>query len=231
MVTGEAVSLAVEVDGRRSLSAGLVTALGAACDSAEDRADRHAVILHVSGTPPGPPGQDVTVALVRKWELTLRRLERLPAATIAVASGECGGLALEAILATDYRIATPSVRLRMSAPARATWPGMGLHRLVRQAGGAAVRRAVLFGDPMSAAEAVAIGLIDELTTDMSAALAAATSLAQAIPGGELAIRRQLMQDALTVSFEEALGAHLAACDHALRQASAGGGPVTRRTVP
>lgn len=220
-MTGETASLVVRVDGGRSLSAGLVAALGAACDSAEDRADRNPVILHVSGTPAGPPDHDVTVALVSKWERVLRRLERLPAATIAVASGECGGLALEALLATDYRIATPSVRLRMPALARATWPGMGLFRLARQAGPAAIRRAVLFGDPISAAEAVAMGLLDELTTDTAAALAAAAALSEGIPGAELAIRRQLMQDALSVSFEDALGAHLAACDRALRQASAG----------
>jgi isomerase DpgB len=221
VVTGEAASLVVRVDGRHTLSAGLVAALGAACDSAEDRADRNTVILHVSGAPEGPPDDDVTVALVSKWERVLRRLERVPAATIAVASGECGGVVLEALLATDYRIATPSVRLRMPVLARATWPGMGVYRLARHAGTAAVRRAVLFGAPITAAEAVAMGLIDELTTETPGALAAAVELAEAIPGAELAIRRQLLHDAMTVSFEDALGAHLAACDRALRQAFAG----------
>jgi isomerase DpgB len=221
VVTREASDLAVRVDGRRPLSAGLVTALGAACDSAEDRADRNAVILHVSGAPEEQPAGDVTVALVSKWERVLRRLERLPAATIAVASGECGGIALEALLATDYRIATASARLLMPARARATWPGMVLYRLVRQAGAAAVRQAVLFGVPIVAADAVAMRLVDELTSDTPGALAAAEELAKAIPGAELAIRRQLMQDAPTVSFEDALGAHLAACDRVLRRESAG----------
>lgn len=219
----ETAALVVQVDGARSLSAGLVAALGAACDSAEDRPDDNTVILHMSGAPAGPPDDDVTLALVSKWERVLRRLERLPAATIAIASGECGGIALEALLTTDYRIATPSVRLRMPALGQATWPGMVLFRLARQAGPAAIRRAVLFGDSVSAAEAVAMGLIDELTTDTAADLAAAKALADAIPGTELAIRRQLMQDALSVSFEDALGAHLAACDRALRRASAGVG--------
>jgi|SRR5882757_1224407 len=47
-------------------------------------------------------------------------------------------------------------------------------------------------------------------------LAAAAGLRS---GREPAIRRQLMYDAATTSFEEALGAHLAACDRMLRQAS------------
>jgi isomerase DpgB len=220
VVTREASDLVVRVDGRRPLSAELVTALGAACDSAEDRADRNTVIVHVSGAPGEAPDGDVTVALVSKWERVLRRLERLPAATIAVASGECGGIALEALLATDYRIATASVRLLMPARARVTWPGMVLYRLVRQAGAAAVRQAVLFGVPIVAADAVAMHVIDELTSDTPGALAAAEELAEAIPGAELAIRRQLMQDAPAVSFEDALGAHLAACDRVLRRESA-----------
>jgi isomerase DpgB len=220
VVTGEA-GLVVQVDGRRPLSAGQVSALAGACDRAEDRGDRNTVVLHVSGAPEESSDGDVNVALVSKWERVLRRLERLPAATIAVASGECGGLALEALLATDYRIATASVRLVMPARARATWPGMVLYRLARQAGTAAVRRAVLFGVPIAAADAVAMHLIDELTIDAPGALAAAAELAGAVPGAELAIRRQLMQDAPAVSFEDALGAHLAACDRVLRQASAG----------
>jgi isomerase DpgB len=220
MVTGESGGPVVMVDGRRPLSAGLVAAIGAACDRAEDRGDG-TVILNVSGVPGQPRDDDVTIALVSKWERMLRRLERLPAATIAVASGDCGGLALEALLATDYRIATPSVRLLMRERAQATWPGMVLYRLARQAGAAAVRRAVLFGVPIVAAEAVALRLIDELASDTEIALAAAVELAAAVPGAELAIRRQLMQDALTVSFEDALSAHLAACDRVLRQESAG----------
>jgi isomerase DpgB len=225
VVTGEASDLVVRIDGTRSLSAELVAALAAACDSAEDGSDRGgrdalgALILYVSGAPREPP-DDVTVALVSKWERVLRRLERLPTATIAVASGECGGVALEALLATDYRIATASVRLLMPARARATWPGMVLYRLAQQAGVAAVRRAALFGVPILAAEAVAMHLIDELTIDTPSALAAAAELAHAVPGAELAIRRQLMHDALTVSFEDALGAHLAACDRVLRRVAA-----------
>jgi isomerase DpgB len=223
MVTREDVAdLVIQLDGRRPLSADLVAAFEVLCDRAEDRADRNTVILHVSGAPAQSSAGDITVALVSKWERVLRRLERLPAATIAVASGECGGVALEALLATDYRIATASLRLLMPTRARATWPGMALYRIARQSG-AASRRAVLLGIPILAADAVAMRLIDELTIDVQSALTAAVELAEAIPGAELAIRRQLMQEATTVSFEDALGVHLAACDRVLRQSSVGTG--------
>jgi isomerase DpgB len=221
MVTAETGDLVLRIDGTRPLSTKLVAALAAVCDGAEDGGDHNTVIVHVSGAPEDSLDKDLTVALVSKWERGLRRLERLPAATIAVASGECGGLALEALLTTDYRIATASVRLQVPVQARVTWPGMALHRLVRQAGVAAVRRAVLFGVPIEAREALTVRLIDELTDDTPSALTAAARLTSAFPGAELAIRRQLMLDAPTVSFEDALGVHLAACDRVLCRVSAG----------
>lgn len=209
--------LAVWIDGRQPLSVESVAAIAAVCDSAEDRGDRATVVVHVSGAPGGSRPRDLTVALVSKWERGLRRLERLPATTIAVAVGDCGGIALDALLATDYRIADTSMRLLVPTEAGATWPGMALYRLAHQAGAAAIRRAVLFGTAIDAGDALALHLVDTLADDEASAVAAVADLAGAMPGTELAIRRQLMLDAPTVSFEEALGRHLAACDRELRR--------------
>ncbi|WP_055585441.1 enoyl-CoA-hydratase DpgB [Peterkaempfera griseoplana] len=214
--------LLLRIDGRQPLSADRVAAVAAVCDSAEDLAGQARVIVQVSGTPEGPWTDDLTVALVSKWERALRRLERLPATVIAIADGDCGGPALDALLATDYRIATGTVRLMLPVGDDATWPGMALYRLANQgANAAAIRRAVLFGAPVSAAEARALHLVDELSDDLAGAFTAAAGLTGALSGTELAIRRQLLFDAATTSFDEALGVHLAACDRALRRASAG----------
>jgi isomerase DpgB len=214
----------VWIDGTRPLSAEAVAAIAAVCDSAEDHGGAGSVVVHVSGAPAASRGRDVTVGLVSKWERGLRRLERLPAPTIGVATGDCGGTALDALLATDYRIAASSVRLLVPAEAGATWPGMALYRLCQCADAAAIRRAVLFGAPIDLDDALSLGLIDELTEDPLAAVAAAAEFSAAFSGSELAIRRQLMLDARTESFEDALGRHLAACDRELRRLSAG---VTR----
>jgi isomerase DpgB len=216
----DAGALKIWIDGRRPLSGAAVAAVEAACDGSEEHGHRNTMIVHVSGAPEEPLAQDLTVALVSKWERALRRLERLPAVTLAVADGDCGGLALDALLATDYRIASTAVRLLMPIAAGATWPGMALYRLARQAGESAARRAVLLGSPIEADDALAMHLIDELADDPASALVAAVEVAAALPGAELAIRRQLMMEAPTVSFEDALGVHLAACDRVLRQASA-----------
>jgi isomerase DpgB len=81
---------------------------------------------------------------------------------------------------------------------------------------------VLFGLPIDALEALTLGIVDELADDAAAAVAAAAALVDGLSGKEVAIRRQLMFDATTTSFEDALGMHLGACDRALRPVAAEG---------
>ena len=213
--------LMLRVDGSRPLSAETVSEVGAVCDRAEDGDTSGFVIIYLSGVPvPEWPG-GLSVALVSKWERAMRRLERLPAVTIAVAEGDCGGSALDALLAADYRIIPAGAKLVVPVVAGATWPGMALYRLCHQAGAAAVRAAVLFGAPIEADTALALRLLDEVADHTGSALATAVEMTNSFSGSELAIRRQLMLDAVTVSFEDALGRHLASCDRQLRRISAG----------
>ncbi|MFD4948318.1 enoyl-CoA-hydratase DpgB [Streptomyces sp. NPDC058239] len=217
----EADDLVLRIDGTKPLSADVIAAVSAVCDRAEDGVGRGPVIVHVHGAPDTPWTEDLTVAPVNKWERALRRLESLPTATVAVADGDCGGLALDALLATDYRIATASVRLTVPAADGALWPGMALYRLANHAASTApIRRALLFGIPIEAAEALALHLIDEVSDDVADSLARVTGHTAALSGSDLAIRRQLMFDATSTAFEEALGTHLAACDLTLRRAAA-----------
>ncbi|WP_405679154.1 enoyl-CoA hydratase/isomerase family protein [Streptomyces sp. NBC_01511] len=211
----------LRIDGAQPPSPEAIAAIGMVCDGAEDSGGHGPVVVELSGVPEGDWTSELTVGLVSKWERVLRRLERLPTTTIAVADGDCGGPALDALLVTDIRIATPSLRLVLPVADGATWPGMALHRLAQQtAGTAAIRRAVLFGTPLDAARALALYLVDEVTDDAVGSAAAAAELTAVYVGSELAIRRQLLLDAPAVLFEEALGAHLAACDRVLRRTSA-----------
>ncbi len=210
--------IVIEIDGGLPLTEERVAELAAACDRAEQRGVRcGTAIVNVSGAPGGGWADGLSVALLSRWERTLRRLERLPAVTMAVAHGDCGGPALDALLATDYRIAATSMRLRVPAADFVTWPGMALYRLCRQAGAAAARKAALFGRPIGAIEALDMHLVDEVSDDTAAALAGAVRTLGAFAGAEMSIRRQLMLEATEVSFEDALGSHLAACDRELRR--------------
>ncbi|MFC6082150.1 enoyl-CoA-hydratase DpgB [Sphaerisporangium aureirubrum] len=217
-VDGE--ELVLRIDGTEPLSLAAVRAVEAVCARADALGGVGVLPVMLSGAPAGSWTADADVALVTKWERAVRRLERLGMTTVATAEGDVGGLALDVLLTTDLRIVTPDTRLLVSVDGGATWPGMAAYRLTAQAGIAPVRRAVLFGHPIGAGEAQAMGLVHEVTDDPAKALVVATEAAAALSGRELAIRRQLMHEAAVTSFENALGAHLAACDRALRQTPA-----------
>jgi isomerase DpgB len=77
---------------------------------------------------------------------------------------------------------------------------------------------VLFGRPVDAAEALEIGLVDEVACagpSAERALDEAVRLAVGSAGPELAIRRRLLMDASTTEYEDSLGAHLSACSRTL----------------
>lgn len=214
--------LTLRVDGSRPLAADLLAELAEVCDRTEDGDPRGPVIIRVSGVPGPEWTSGLSVALVSKWERGLRRLERLPAVTIAAAESDCGGPALDALLTADYRIMAPGARLVMPVAGGVTWPGMALYRLARHAAGAAPgRRATLFGTPIDAAAARGMGVIDDVADNVTSALEKAMELTAATQGAELAVRRQLMLEAPVTAFEDALGVHLAACDRALRRAVTG----------
>ncbi len=219
-VEGGRGDIELRVNGSKPLTMACVSAVETICAAVESDEATVMLPVYVSGTPDPTWMHGLDVALVTKWERSLRRLERLGVTTVAIASGDCGGVALDALLTTDYRIATPDLRLSLPVDAEATWPGMAIFRLAQQVGGTRMRRAILFGAPVDASDGVDLGLIDELAEDPAHALGAAAAMVRTFSGRELAIRRQLMFDAATASFEEALGRHLAACDRALRRSAA-----------
>jgi isomerase DpgB len=79
---------------------------------------------------------------------------------------------------------------------------------------------VLLGAPIEADRALALNLVDEVSEDPASTLAALAEAARAMDGAEMAIRRQLIFEAGSTTFEDALGAHLAAADRALRREAA-----------
>lgn len=218
MVNTTVAGVELRIDGARQISTDSASELLRFCDQAEDGGTGLATI-RVTGAPGPGFAAGLEVGTVSKWERALRRLERLGRPTVAVLSGPCGGPALDALLATDFRIATPDARLLPTVHGDATWPGMSLYRLARHAGPGPIRRAALLGTPIDLAEALTLRLVDEVTDDPDAAVADLATHAARITGKELAIRRQLIFDASRTSFEDALGSHLAACDRALRRAA------------
>lgn len=221
----DVICLRLRLDAPYHSSADVIAEIGELCDRAEDTAPPRPVLLELVGPDPGSPAaggwaEDVNVGLVNKWERAVRRLERLGVPTVSVVSGECSGESLDLLLATDYRIGAPDVRLGLARAEGLLWPGMALHRLVQQVGTAAARRMALFGRRLDAPEALALGLLDEVTGDPAASAAAAAAQAAEFAGTEVAVRRRLLLEAAVSSHEEALGVHLSAVDRTLRQGRA-----------
>jgi isomerase DpgB len=221
VVTAAAVEdLVLHVDGSRPMSPETVEALLKICDRAEDQPGSGLLVVYVSGTPQPGWTKDVSVGLLTKWERAVRRLEHLGRVTVSVAAGVCGGTAFDVLLATDIRIAITGASFVVTSGGDATWPGMALYRLARGGTGGTLRKAALLGTSVDAAAAAASGLVDVVADQADEALAEIAAGAAGVAGTELAIRRRLLLDAPQHSFEEALGSHLAACDRALRRATA-----------
>lgn len=215
--------LQLTVDTAGPLTPALVDDLNGLCDRVEDLAaapGNPVVTVRLRGEAAGgarPWPGEVAIDLVNKWERALRRLERLAAVTIAVAEGRCGGPALEVLLACDYRIGTNDLRLTLPLHGGGLWPGMIVHRMANQLGATRARQLILFGGEISATQGMQLGLVDDAVDDTASAVEAKALSLTGLTGSELAIRRRLLLDATTTSFEDALGAHLAACDRALRR--------------
>ncbi|HEY7592180.1 MAG TPA: enoyl-CoA-hydratase DpgB [Actinophytocola sp.] len=208
--------LRLDIDAGRPL-AELTVSIDGVCRRAEDGAT--VLVLCLENMPPGArvwPGR-VSIQEVNRWERALRRLERLSSVTIAVAHGTCGGPALDLWLAADYRIGSADLRMMLPVNDGHFWPGMALHRLVNEIGVARARRLVLWGHEITAERAEALGLVDEIAGELEEAVRAAALLLGQEAGADYALRRQLLLEAPAASYEEALGAHLAACDRDLRR--------------
>lgn len=219
---GDGLGYSLVVHGNEPLTT-LTAAVNTACANVEDRSDTSLLVLRFGPTDGGTrewPGA-VRVQDVNHWERAVRRVSRLPAITLGVATGTCAGACLDLLLVTDFRMCSTDMQLLLPVNDGHFWPGMAVHGLVQQLGLARARRIVLWGEDITTDEAVRAGLVDRITDDVSADLHEAILMLGRISDRELAIRRQLMVEAVTNGFDESLGTHLAACDRELRRLAAG----------
>ncbi|MDT0440121.1 MULTISPECIES: enoyl-CoA-hydratase DpgB [Streptomyces] len=201
----------------------LTATLNAVCEEAEQQRERTVVVLRFTHTSPQTREwpADVTVQEVNRWERAVRRLERLDNVNIAAAQGTCGGPALDLLLAADFRIGTPDLRLMLPINDGHFWPGMALYRLVRHIGLARARRIVLWDSAITLATATELGVVDQVSDDLDEAVHTAAVLRGRLSDRETRIRRRLLEEAASAEYDDALGAHLAACDRELRRLRAG----------
>lgn len=211
------VEFTLHVDSRESLAA-LTSQLNDVCVSAEASGDDKLVILHLGDIERDFSGTSAPSSIgdVVKWERAVRRLERLDAVTISIVEHVCSGPAVDVLLATDYRIALPGSTLRFPLINGRCWPGTSMYRLANQLGVSRARQLVLWTSEISAQRAEELGIVDILATDVITALANVEPRLSHSSGSDIAVRRRLLLESPGSSYEDAIGAHLAACDRELR---------------
>jgi enoyl-CoA hydratase/carnithine racemase len=123
----------------------------------------------------------------------LRAFERSPIVTIAAVNGLALGGGCELAMACDLRVAAESARFGQPEIKLGIIPGFGgTQRLARLVGPAKALELNLLGDPIRAAEAAAIGLVNRVVPDgevLETALALAETLAAQAPLAVAQIKR------------------------------------------
>lgn len=156
---------------------------------------------------PAPPDIDDC----SKWEKLLRRVERFAGASIACIDGLCTRVHFQLALACDYRVATTPSTFQISEVKEGFLPGMSVFRLAKYAGIGAARRLLFTGARISAAEAVALGILDrqcEAATFEKAIEESQQALMPIYPEALLNARR-LLDESFATSYEDAIGHFLA----------------------
>lgn len=111
------------------------------------------------------------------------RLEDLPVPTLSAINGYALGGGCECVLATDYRIATPDLRIGLPETKLGIMPGFGGSvRLPRLLGADSALEIIAAGKDVSAQQALSIGLVDAVVKPEKLVDGALSVLRQAING-------------------------------------------------
>jgi enoyl-CoA hydratase len=143
---------------------------------------------------------EAAVAMSRRMQSISARLRALPIPVIGAINGDCLGGGCEVALACDIRIVSDAARFGFKQVNLGITPAWGgRRRFVRLAGRARALRLLLTGDLIDAAEALRLGLADQVVAS-DQVMAQATVLARAIaanpPMAVRAIKQMVNEDDL-----------------------------------
>jgi isomerase DpgB len=213
----------VVIDGTEALSGELTQQLSDAADQAEDSGTNSTLFLRLAGDANCSVEQHwpgcTDIQAVNRWERLLRRMERSDSTIVLLAERTCSALAFELLAIADYRLACHDFRVSRSVPGTDIWPSLALYRLSRQIGEVQTRKLFLTMAEVTAEECQRLNVVDEVVEGFEDAVLSVDQFLKHAPLDDFPVRRRLMQDSLSMYFDDALGLHLAACDRALRRTS------------
>ncbi len=108
----------------------------------------------------GPVSAEASYRHAREFQILFDKVEALPQPVIAAVSGWALGGGCELTLACDFRVASETARFGLPEIKIGAFPGGGgTQRLPRLVGVAKAKEMILTGDPITAQEAYAAGLV------------------------------------------------------------------------
>lgn len=113
----------------------------------------------------GPANAESSYRHAREFQVLFDQVESLPQPVIAAVSGFALGGGCELALAADFRIASETARFGLPEIKIGAFPGGGgTQRLPRLIGAAKAKEMIFTGDPITAQEALAVGLVMRVTS-------------------------------------------------------------------
>lgn len=160
-----------------ALTPAMLTQIAAHCDTVEHQPHVVALLVTATGNRAFCTGADITAwadlapdDFARHWvrggHRVFDRLARLSKPTVAVLEGPAFGGGLELAAACDIRVMSPKARFALPETGVGIVPGWsGTQRLARLLPEAVLKEMALFGRPLSADRALALGFVAEVADD------------------------------------------------------------------
>jgi enoyl-CoA hydratase len=137
-------------------------------------------------------------AFITTMACTFDAVQELPKPTIAAINGMALGGGFELALACDLRVAAVGARLGVPEVRLGLLPGAGgTARLTRMLPPGVAKQLLFTGEPLTADQALRLGLVNEVVEDGAAAVARAVAIASqlaSLPAGPLAGAKRLVDE-------------------------------------
>jgi enoyl-CoA hydratase/carnithine racemase len=137
------------------------------------------------------------------WEDAMTAIERMDKLFVAGIHGHCLGGGLQLTLVCDYRLASEDAVLGLPAVKECLIPSMALYRLPRLIGAARAREMILTGEPISAARAEQVGLVNRVVpaAELPRALEECVGRFLALPATAVAASKRLLARTFDLPFD------------------------------